>query len=799
MSTTSFRERVPPHLLERTRTLSDHSPPESGEFIVYWMHHAVRGHENPALDLARLAAETLDRPLLVYQGLGGAHRFDSDRHHTFIMEGARDAARELRELGVRHVFHLSGDPSAPTPLRDLLRRAALVVTEDLPAPPFPRWTRRFAARASAPMLAVDTSCLIPMRAHGRAFSRAFEFRKRNQDEYERRLGRAWPTIDVADRPFEGELGFEPTDLESADIGALCAACAIDHGVGPVRHTPGGSVAAYARWRAFRDERLAAYARRRNDATDPDAVSRMSAYLHHGHVSPFRLAREAHAHDSDGAGKFLDELLIWRELAHAFCFYTDDLESFAALPGWARATLREHEADPREPMSWERLARAKTGDPLWDTAQRSLLAHGELHNNVRMTWGKALLQWTTGPEEALRILIDLNHRYALDGNDPNSYGGLLWCLGAFDRPFEPAKPVLGTVRPRPTGSHAKRLDLARYRARIDRPSTQRRLEVAVIGAGLSGLAAARTLADHGHGVRVFEETDAVGGRASALSLGGSRVDHGAQYFTARDERFARYVRSWQHEGLVRPWRPRLVAIEDDGRPVPKLESTTRYVGVPTMRALAEHLAHDVDVTRSTRVDLLERSDGRWQLRDGVGQGVAEADVVLVAAPPATAAALLRPAPEIASLAEPVEMNPTVALVLRFAEPVGGAFDAAFVNAGPLRWVARHASKPGRDAEETWVAHAGAEFSRASFEAPSDGVRGPLLEAFSNLFPSPLPPVAEESVYRWAAAIPSTTHDPGCLWSAKTALGACGDWCMPRARIEGAFLSGVALAGRVLGSV
>ena len=102
-------------------------------------------------------------------------------------------------------------------------------------------------------------------------------------------------------------------------------------------------------------------------------------------------------------------------------------------------MEHHAQDPR-PANFtpEQLERAKTGDPLWDVLQRSLLRQGELHNNVRMTWGKALLQWTSSPAEALRRLIDLNHRFALDGSDPNSYGGILWCLGLFDRKDWPSR-------------------------------------------------------------------------------------------------------------------------------------------------------------------------------------------------------------------------------------------------------------------------------------------------------------------------------------------------------------------------
>ena len=170
------------------------------------------------------------------------------------------------------------------------------------------------------------------------------------------------------------------------------------------------------------------------------------------------------------------MLIWRELAHNFCFHHKHLESLEALPRWARQTIANHLEDPRQAVySWEKLCRGQTGDSLWDAAQRSLLVHGELHNNVRMTWGKAFLNWTQHPQKALDLMIDLNHRLALDGNDANSYGGLLWCLGLFDRPFKPERPVIGTLRPRSTKDHARRLNMAAYAAKIKVPFPVNRSE------------------------------------------------------------------------------------------------------------------------------------------------------------------------------------------------------------------------------------------------------------------------------------------------------------------------------------
>jgi hypothetical protein len=246
-----------------------------------------------------------------------------------------------------------------------------------------------------------------------AHDRAFEFRQATQPLYEQRLHRPWQDAELHVATPTPQLPFEPLCLSVHDLGQLVSECEIDHAIAPVPHTGGGSTAGYARWEKFKQHALEAYAGLRNNPLI-DGTSRLSPYLHYGMISPLRIAREAAALRTPGRDKYLDELLIWRELAYAFCYYRRDHERLAALPTWARETLAEHDSDCRGVIySWETLARGRTGDRLWDAAQRSLLIHGELHNNVRMTWGKALLNWTSDAQSALAMMIDLHHRYALD--------------------------------------------------------------------------------------------------------------------------------------------------------------------------------------------------------------------------------------------------------------------------------------------------------------------------------------------------------------------------------------------------
>ena len=210
--------------------------------------------------------------------------------------------------------------------------------------------------------------------------------------------------------------------------------------------------------------LANYARRRNAATQPDGVSRMSAYLNLGMVSLMRLTRDALTCGGDGREKFMSEFHVWRELAYAHCFHNPGTHrTVAGLPQWAQATLRAHEGDPRKVVHMERLVAAQSGHAVWDAMQECLLARGELHNNASMTWGKQILGWSATVAEAAERLLYLNDHFALDGQSPPSVGGLFWCLGLFDSPKGPERPVSGVLRAKPLGSYKH--SAAQFRAAL----------------------------------------------------------------------------------------------------------------------------------------------------------------------------------------------------------------------------------------------------------------------------------------------------------------------------------------------
>lgn len=788
---------LPSHLAERLDVTSPAvAIAPDAEFVLYWARTAIRAHENPALDVALTIGAALGLPVFVYHALSERYPYASDRHHMFILEGARHFADSLGARRIGSAFHLEREGHRGAHLVSLGRRAALVVTERMPVAPLLSWTATLRSAIAAPVWEVDTACIVPVTLVDRAYDRAFVYRDATAALRRARLSAPWIEVADPERTFTPTLPFEPVDLSAADLPELVSQCRIDHTVGPVADTRGGSAAGYTRWREFVESgRLDRYDRSRNEPARGDGVSRMSAHLHYGMVSPMRLAREVVTRTSDGAAKWLDELLVWRELAYTFCHHRPDHATVDAIPDWARATLRAHEGDARELYDWESLARGRTGDSFWNAMQHSLLAHGEIHNNVRMTWGKAFPRWAPNAARALALSIDLNHRYALDGRDPASYGGLLWCLGQFDRPFTPETPVLGRVRSRATADQASRINVDRYAKHVHRAVYRAPRRVAVIGAGLSGLSCARTLADHRIDVTVFEKSRGFGGRCATRREGPWSFDHGAQYFTVRDARLAPVISSWHQRGVIAPWQGAL-AVREGGVWQPAKAGVRRWVGVPGMSALGAHLADGIDVQLATHVALVQREGRQWRLVADSGVDLGAFDVVLTCVPSPQAVALLAPiAPELAQRASAATMHATWATMLTFNARITFPWDAAFLNDDPvLSWISRDASKPRRAQHETWVLHATKAWSATHLEDDAESVAQNMTTAFRADTSHDADPV-HRAAHRWRYALPDPVAADSALYDPALLLGAAGDWC-GGPRIEGALLSGFALAGRVL---
>lgn len=320
-------------------------------------------------------------------------------------------------------------------------------------------------------------------------------------------------------------------------------------------------------------------------------------------------------------------------------------------------------------------------------------------------------------------------------------------------------------------------------------------VAIIGAGLSGLTAAGALTDKGCSVRLFEKSRGPGGRMATRRKESYAFDHGAQYFTVKHERFRKCVAHWQEIGLVSEWALKL-GVAEQGRLSEKQPVVKRFVGIPRMSAITRHLATPLTISYQTRVGRINREQSQWRLVSKSGAELGLFDTVLINTPPEQAMDFLDEAPEIAEQVGRVRMTPCWAVMLAFAQSLPIPYDGVFIHGAPLAWAARNSSKPERPAQESWILHGTPAWSEAHLEMDSAEIVPLLTTAFFDSLGLDHAMPIFGTAHRWRYAMAEEPLEAGYLWNADLRLGLCGDWCHG-SRVEGAYLSGLALATHALG--
>ena len=484
----------------RLRNLNDRPVRPDGQFVLYWMTTARRTTANFGLQRAVERCVELVKPLVVLDALRCGYPEASDRIHQFVLEGMADTRKALARGPAAYYPYVEparGDGRGL--LKALSVHACAIVTDWYPAGFVPRMLGAGAAQSEVQLEAVDSNGIIPLSAHEKAFPVARSFRAFVQRTLREHLGdfpdehplaplRRGPRL--AHLPAAVVKRWPPAGDEvlSGDHRIL-AAFPINHDVAPVAMT-GGPRAAKRRLDTFVDRQSRRYAEDHNHP-DLDATSRMSPYLHFGHISAHEIFVALVTHESWTSRKlggraggrregwwglspsieaYLDQLLVWRELAFNTCEYVPDYQRAHTLPDWARRTLEEHAGDPRpHRYTLAQLESASTADEVWNAAQRQLVAEGWFHGYLRMLWGKKIYEWSPSPSAALDRMESLMNRYSLDGRDPNSYAGYMWVLGRYDRPW-PERPIFGTVRYMTSSSARRKLKMAAFLAKYGSSSS-----------------------------------------------------------------------------------------------------------------------------------------------------------------------------------------------------------------------------------------------------------------------------------------------------------------------------------------
>jgi deoxyribodipyrimidine photo-lyase len=463
-------------LVPRTVDVNGRTYRPDGEYVLYWMQSTQRLEENWGLRAAIRTANRVNLPLVIHQGLDPTYPYAADRHHTFILQGARDTARHAEQLGLHYQFVLRPRRDDDRRVVDRLAARAYVVFTDLfPTAGIRERVARFADRCSCRVLAIDSVCTVPSGLFEKAEFAARTIRPKLAkllDHAIEPVTEGSPRLAVSESlraslrdTIAAGGGLTPlpiATMSDSDIAAAVAACEIDHTVAPVS-LAGGSVSAQQRLHTFLHDTLPDYDTRRGEASDAEGTSRLSPFLHYGQLAAAVVVRAARTQGvrAEALDPFVQQITTWRELSYNWCVRTPNFDQIAALPDWVQRTMAEHVADPR-PVLYDlpTLEAARSGDALWNAAQRELLADGVIHNYPRMLWAKTMLLWTENYEQARAWMFYLNDKYAIDGRDPNSVGGIMWCLGLWDRPWG-NKPIWGGLRPMVTPRARFKFDVDAY--------------------------------------------------------------------------------------------------------------------------------------------------------------------------------------------------------------------------------------------------------------------------------------------------------------------------------------------------
>jgi deoxyribodipyrimidine photo-lyase len=448
----------------RVRTRRPGPPDPEGRSIIYWMQHAQRAQDNPALDLAIELGNELGRPVVVFLGLVPFYPRANLRHYQFLCEGLPDLAERLARRGVG--FVLRRYPEHRLLPFAVAARPCLVVGDENPLRETEAWRQKLAATLTVPLYTVDANVVVPTSIIPHEQFAARTLRPRIHRVLASYLVRGREP--VACIPWTPAVPLESLDPRG-DLLAGWPAGTLDRTVAPVAGFRGGASRGEALLERFIRDRIDGYHDHRNRPELP-GTSQLSPYLHFGQLGPRQVALRVLRADVPEADRqaFLEELIVRRELAENYVVYNPNYDRLVGCETWALHTLADHAHDPRPLVVSEvRLEVGDTPDPLWNAAERQMVDTGWMHGYLRMYWAKKILEWTRSPEEAFDIAVRLNDRYELDGRDPNGYTGIAWAIGGkHDRAWGPERPIFGKVRYMSYASTSRKFDAASYIRQFD---------------------------------------------------------------------------------------------------------------------------------------------------------------------------------------------------------------------------------------------------------------------------------------------------------------------------------------------
>lgn len=414
--------------------------------VLYWMWRDKRVQDNWALLYSQQVALQLNVPLQVCVVVPPALGEMTLRHYSFILAGLEEVGEECAELNIG--FHVEvGQPSQVlTPAFLHHHSIGLIVADFSPLRYHREWVDE--VKGSLPdnvsLHQVDAHNIVPIWEA----SDKQEYGARTiRPKITKQLGEfLTPFPPVIKHPNDCTTKWPAPDFEVIEKGLEAERSG--WGVEPVKTFQPGTRAGLLNLQVFVEARLKVYGSSRNDP-NAEALSNLSPWVNTGQVSMQRavlyVKKRGKSH-SESVASFVEEGVVRRELSDNFCYYNPKYDSIQGAADWARKTLKDHSKDKREYLyTRQELEEGRTHDDLWNAAQLQLVKEGKLHGFLRMYWAKKVLEWTESPEVALQEAQRLNDRYALDGNDPNGFVGVLWSIAGIHDQGWAERAVFGKIR------------------------------------------------------------------------------------------------------------------------------------------------------------------------------------------------------------------------------------------------------------------------------------------------------------------------------------------------------------------
>ncbi len=429
-----------------------------GNFVLYWMQSSQRTENNWALHKAIETANNMELPVVAYFGLNEDFPEANQRHYWFMLEGLQEVYFNLKKMDIKMMLKKEKPAQG---VIDLSKKASLIIVDKGYLKRNAEDYKYAAEKAVVPLIQVEDNVVVPIEetSQKEEYSAA-TIRPKILSKLNNFLELP-PEIS----PKKSSLKMELESIEISDLDKTISSLNIDKSVNKSDYFRGGTSQAKKLIDEFIEKSLEKYEEEGNNPEN-NAASNLSPYLHFGQISPIHVSLKILRTNAVEKHKFLEQLIIRRELAINFVYYNKNYDSFLCLPEWAKKTLTLHTLDERKyNYTLKQLENAQTHDQYWNAAQKEMLKTGKMSGYMRMYWGKKIIEWTKKPDEAFKTALYLNNKYELDGRDPNGYTGVAWCFGKHDRPWS-RRAIFGNVRYMNDKGLERKFDMQKYLQRVN---------------------------------------------------------------------------------------------------------------------------------------------------------------------------------------------------------------------------------------------------------------------------------------------------------------------------------------------